>query len=331
MNCKHFKYIIVAPSYDENNGGCVVLHKLCDLLNSQGEKAVLCPMIDNDYFLDSNNIVKSILRRSIHLKSTLQRFHLLFDLCRKMKTNKKWNTPVTNPFSLFFNISLSDSIVVYPEILSGNILHAKHVVRYLMHNPGNFTHKIDYGEGELYFRYSDSFAREYVPPKNSVISPHYLKISTTPECYNMNNVAVNRKGTAYMIRKGKNKKIVHDLNNSILLDGLSHEEIASVFKSVKSFISYDSITAYTNYALLCGCKSIVVLGENEKAETYRPNEEARRYILFGINDKKKVNQDEARLWAEKLRNNQDKISKESTQMFVKESQIFFNKHLLYYK
>ena len=50
MNCKHFKYIIVAPSYDENNGGCVVLHKLCDLLNSQGEKAVLCPMIDNDYF-----------------------------------------------------------------------------------------------------------------------------------------------------------------------------------------------------------------------------------------------------------------------------------------
>ena len=48
MNKTHFNYIIAAPSYDPNSGGSIVLHKLCDLLNAQGEKAMY---IERRYFL----------------------------------------------------------------------------------------------------------------------------------------------------------------------------------------------------------------------------------------------------------------------------------------
>lgn len=38
---QYLKFIIYAPSFDENSGGNVVLHRLCDLLNKQGEHAYI--------------------------------------------------------------------------------------------------------------------------------------------------------------------------------------------------------------------------------------------------------------------------------------------------
>ncbi len=37
------KFIIFAPTYDENIGGVILLHKLCHLLNANGIKSFLFP------------------------------------------------------------------------------------------------------------------------------------------------------------------------------------------------------------------------------------------------------------------------------------------------
>lgn len=321
---RHLKYIIAAPSYDPNNGGCIVLHKLCDLLNSHGEKAQLCPMDFCNYFLYGNTKWQTITRRICHPVYTQRFYRLLRSNYQKYKTNPSWNTPVATTWKLFFSYGHPDYIVVYPEILSGNMIGAKNVIRYLMHNPGHFTGKENYGHGELYFRYSNSFARDFVPKKGSVVSPHFITIFTTPSCYNRIGTVAKREGTAYIIRKGKGKRMVHDTENSILLDGKSHEEIASILKRVERLISYDPITSYSGYALLCGCPCTIILGEDEKPETYHPDPETRRFFAYSMNDNH-VNMEEAIAWRERKLAEQNMRNENAIKIFIAESQTFFKK------
>ena len=51
------KFIIFAPSYSENVGGIICLHKLCSLLNQSGYEAYLHPsMIPDGFDLYSYNL-----------------------------------------------------------------------------------------------------------------------------------------------------------------------------------------------------------------------------------------------------------------------------------
>lgn len=322
MNKIHFNYIIVAPSYNPNNGGCIVLHKLCDLLNAQGEQAILCPMDFCDYFLNGTTKWQTIIRRICHPIYTRRYYRLLKNNCSKFKTNPLWNTPIVEPMKLFFSFGLPQTIIVYPEMLNGNMLGAKHVVRYFMHNPGHFTGRVEYGQEELYIRYSNSFARDYVPQKGSVVSPHLMTISTTPSCYNREEVAKKREGTAYIVRKGKGKDMVHDMEHAILLDGKSHEEVAVILKRVERLVSYDPVTAYSSFALLCGCPSIIILGNDETPDTYHPDPVMQRMFAYAMDDHH-VDMNEAVAWAENQVLIQDKKNECIVESFIIESQSFF--------
>ena len=98
---KDTKFIIYAPPFDENSGGNVLLHRLCDLLNKEGESAYIrlwdMPQPNNSGIYGS------------------------------------FNTPLAKISDLSDN-----TIVVYPEVVSGNPLMAKNVVRWLLYHPGFF-------------------------------------------------------------------------------------------------------------------------------------------------------------------------------------------------
>jgi O-antigen biosynthesis protein len=51
------------------------------------------------------------------------------------------------------------SIVIYPDIVAGNPLHAKRIVRYLLNRPGYFTGvgAETYGEGDFFLHYANEF------------------------------------------------------------------------------------------------------------------------------------------------------------------------------
>ena len=104
--------------------------------------------------------------------------------------------------------------------------------------------------------------------------------------YNMKNALPpeSRTGTAYCIRKGQGKKIVHDLHNSILIDGMNHEEISAIFKRVKTFISYDTKTMYSLMALACGAESVVVPDTGVSKEQWEPNPVRAYGIAYGLDD-----------------------------------------------
>ena len=267
------KFIIFSPSYNEKSGGVIVLHKLCHLINELGYKAYLYPYFET-YDLNKNNALKTALR-------------LIKDCWVNSRFNYKLNTAFTSPiFKEKLNqVDLSEFIVVYPEIVLGNPLNAPNVVRWLLHQPGYHSNKIFYGKNELLFKFNSAIDDFYY--QDSKVSTLELKVIHYPlEHYDTvaENNSLIRKGSAYCIRKGKGKEIQHDLDDSIKIDLLSHKEVAAVFRRVEYFYSYDVYTAYSIFAVLSGCKSIVIPDKGVTIDDWYPNKEDRYGISYGIND-----------------------------------------------
>lgn len=266
MKNKKLKFVVYALPYDENTGGIIALHRLCDLLNQKGEEAYL-----SKFYFSFPKFDKRIILRSIYriLRWFVQRYLIPF------KTNKIFNTPIIN------NNQINDEyIVIYPEIVSGNPLNAKNVVRWLLHKPGFHTGEINYGKNDIFFFYQVIFNDPVINPHED----HLLSVSwVRDDIYKQTNTQV-RKGSCYMIRKGRGKKIVHDLNNSILLDGKSHKKIAEIMNKCEYFISYDLQTMYSQYAVLCGCKSIVIPENGVSKNEWQPKKEFQYGIAYGFDD-----------------------------------------------
>jgi hypothetical protein len=270
------KILIFSPSYNEKVGGSIVLHKLCSILNELGHEAYLFPAFET-FTINKNNFFKNSLRL---FKNVLIRTY------RGYKTNPTFDTPLFK--EKLKGIDWNDWVVVYPEVVFGNPLNAKNVVRWLLHQPGFHSGNVFYGNNELYFKFNsaiDNFVFQ-----QSVLSDSNLKVIHYPlEHYNNDDTASKRSGTAYCLRKGKNKPLVHHSDESILIDQMSHAEVAKVFKKVKTFISYDTLTAYSLFAVLCGCESIVIPDKGVAIDEWYPNIEDRNGIAYGFEDLERAN------------------------------------------
>lgn len=88
-----------------------------------------------------------------------------------------------------------------------------------------------------------------------------------------------------MMRKGKGRKIVHDLSDSVQIDGLSHYETARIFRKSKYFFSYDELTLYSQYASLCDCISVVIPDKFNCREEWVEKHPISKYgIAYGLDD-----------------------------------------------
>ena len=264
------KVLIISPRYQENSGGVVALHKLCSILNKIGYESFLHPYFES-YHLPKNDLKNSFL-------SFLDR-RIKYSL-RGYKTNPIFETPVLYSTK---DINWDEWIIVYPETVVGNPLGAKHIVRWLLHNPGYHLGDFLYGPGELYFKFSSGISDFHFP--GSLTSSMNLKVIHYPlEFYNTKNVSSQRSGTAYCIRKGKNKPIEHHLKDSYLIDDKSHKEVSEIFKKVKTFISYDTLTAYSVFAVLCGCQSVVIPDPGVTIDEWYPDPADRHGISYGFSN-----------------------------------------------
>lgn len=302
------KYIIFTHKYSEDSGGIICLHYLAHLINLQGAVAYICPAF---YNLEINKL-------SINRPFFKALYGKFFDRFRNFKVNKSFDNKILNDLKSIRNND--EWIVIYPEITFGNPLGAKHVIRWLLHNPGQHTGKIYYGPGELHVKYHHGFSDFYFP--GATLSKNILNISYFPlDLYNDNELTLERSGTAYCLRKGRGRLLVHDVENSILIDGMSHEEVANVFRRVKRFISYDLYTAYSVFAALCGCDSIVVPEDGRTKEEWFRLPEDRYGIAYGFDDIDHM-RDTRHLLIEKVKRDHLK-NEERVAEFINESQTFF--------
>ncbi|HEC26263.1 MAG TPA: WavQ [Gammaproteobacteria bacterium] len=259
---EQFRWIIYAPTFDEYSGGAIALHRLCDLLNRGGVKSCLYPMA-----------LQTSKRKSFRCLRIMGKAILNKLFRTPYKTFDKFMTPLCDAFDP------NNDIVVYPEIIVGNPLGAENVVRWLLHEPGYFSGDFLFGKNDLFFYYQKAFLKE-TDIRNI---GGELKIIYMQDVYRKRNVH-ERSGTCYILRKGKDRDIVHDLNDSVLIDGLPHAEIAEIFNRSEMCISYDMYTMYSRYAAACGCLSIVVPEPAVDKYQWRPEEELRWGIAYGFDD-----------------------------------------------
>lgn len=259
---KKHRYVIYAPSYDDDRGGVIALHRLCDLLNKSGVESCIYPLK-----LQFSR-KKMLFSLKVIIKDTLERA-----AGKRYKTSDTFTTPLCSV------IDLENDVIVYPEIVIGNPLGAKHVVRWLLYEPGVLSGNFIFGDNDLFFYYQKAFLkRDDIKNVGGKLKVIYLQ-----DAYKKVNDN-ERSGVCYILRKGMNRKIVHDLKNSILVDGLSHEKIAEIFNKSEMCISYDMYTMYSRYAAACGCLSIVVPEPGVDKYQWRPEEELRLGIAYGFDD-----------------------------------------------
>ncbi|MFD2816981.1 hypothetical protein ACFSYD_25180 [Paracoccus aerius] len=149
----------------------------------------------------------------------------------------------------------ADSIVIYPELVRGNPLKARNVVRWLLYKP-NLLHPFSFGPEEMFFRAGGM--SDVLDITGGAPDLYLWKIN--PAYQNENRP--DRKGVCYMVRKGKNKPRIPETEapNAIQIDSLSHAEINEIFNRCDTFYSYDEATMYSQFAAICGCTSIVIPG-----------------------------------------------------------------------
>lgn len=232
-------YIAYTFSWDENNGGVIFMHNLVHELNRLGERAVLWKAAP---------IYKPGRRQ--RLRNWLRPESLV--------TNPMLNTPVARRRDLSAN-----SIVIYPELVRGNPLKARHVARWLLYKPG-VLHPFDFGPDEMFFRVGPITDL----PEITGGAPDLLMWKINPVYRNENRP--DRKGVCYLVRKGKDKPRIPETEapDAICIDGLSHGEANEIFNRCATFYSYDEATMYSQFAAICGCTSVVVPGMYSSREEW---------------------------------------------------------------
>lgn len=215
-------FIIVTPQYFPNSNGIRTLHKICHTINKIGGKARLV-------FIDSSdpNCATVSLR----------------DLTW---TNQEWNTPPLQQSEMHL---IDTSYVLYPEVMIGNPLGAKKVIRYFGNREGYCNgKKIGIGPSDFLLAHSVATRKDaHYVLFNSEINPVFNHAGSVP--------TMQRSLDATYIGKGYLYGQVGIVNNTLLIGRdwpKPQEQLAVLLRSVRIFYTWDSWTQTNVEAVLCG-------------------------------------------------------------------------------
>ncbi len=220
-------YYIITPPFERTSAGIKALHLLCHNLNLNGVPAYLIVTdnyIQNDEDLLGLDFLTPILNRTI--------------LENHFKNDRK-------------------PIFIYPEVIKGNPLNAKCVVRYVLNYPGLLGGDEIFDKNELCFAYSKELARA------TGISDRVLFIPTSNiNIFHPPRDEVSRQGTCFYASKYKtihNGELFETTKDSIEITrqptDQTPEFVADLFRKSEFFYTYEN-TALATEATLCGCPAV---------------------------------------------------------------------------
>lgn len=219
------KFIIVAPPYHAKSAGIVVMHELCDSLNRLGHTAAIILAINSNGFTSPNEERFFGPRLLRHAIDTDNEFHSF----------------------------IADGVVIYPEIITGNPVGGRRVVRYLLNKEGAIGgNSMEASEDDFILSFSKSF--------HDRANAHLIKLSRQPifNTYDSKPTAERTLDLTY-IGKGSNYDncfVVKDTVEITRLWPQSREELATLFKNTRFFYTWDAISQTNLDALFCGAAPI---------------------------------------------------------------------------
>ena len=229
MASKRINFLIASPPYNRIFAGVRVLHDLCHELNEIGHNAAII-------FFHSGDGEKIPYQWSIANRPDLY-----------AEGKRRHQLPLDNPQKTIAEY-LKNGILIYPEIIKGNPLGGKNVVRYLLVKDENKY------PGEFICSYSHTYRRDY---------HHVLFKITTPDCMNTEDTLhwSQRKMDATYFGKGPKYVECNLIPGTVLIERdwpRDQNQLAIMLKNTRYLFSYDGCTALTTDAMMCGAVPVIL-------------------------------------------------------------------------
>ena len=287
-------YLIESPPYRKNVGGFCALHYLADRLTYLGAKEVYLTTdvvnprwraktinLDRPFFLG-----EGWLDRFYAALGFLNKYVVFITFKRKLRRLQNRIFPKL----LWKHFDIDQTVVICGEALKGVPFDAKHVVRWIMNTPGVCGGDGLYSESDHIFQYHPWYPVNEKYKIRGLLTA--IDLDHQLKTYQNKNMP-ERKGGAYLVRKGRDKK--HNqhpadfVHADPLLEKMTDEEATDFFNSIETFISYDDMTFISVQAALCGCKSIIIPGEDDRSEENLKKINRINGVAYGFDDQEWVN------------------------------------------
>ena len=237
---------IATPLFNEGSDGVKVLHYLCHSFNKSGMKSSLVFIDPRDP--SNNSFIAAIENQGI---------------------NKEYQTPVVKNLN---EIDLENDVIIYPEIVQGNPLNCRNVVRYFLNKNGFITGtsvKINSGEFILSFQKifePNAHFNLYFTMQDEQLIPSREAIKGLGKNISLTHIG---KGSKY----GNTERV----GGTIGLDWKkSKEEYFILLESAKYLFTWDPLSGVVYDAVLRGCIPVIILPrpwtfeEINSQELYKP-------------------------------------------------------------
>jgi len=155
-----------------------------------------------------------------------------------------------------------DAVVVYPEVVAGNPLRIRNVVRYVLFHPGRNGGAYRYFNGETIF----AFRPEFYPGAPVLTVPwidaavfYDAKLPRTQDC-----CLVHKGGRWRDAPETKGLRVI------TMQDPSTRQSLADLLRTTRTLYSYDDCTAVMDEAICCGAHVEVITdtGTRPYPDTY---------------------------------------------------------------
>lgn len=217
---KQQKFLIVTPSYTAKSAGIHVMHQLCHDLNALGYPSaiVISDVTDVTYSNNPKYFAPNLDYFAISGEAELQRF-------------------------------IDEGVVIYPEIVTGNPLNAKKVVRYILNTEGFVANnKMHESPDDFILSYSPVYCKDPHAFLTKIpYNPLFNSENTLPTLSRTLDVTYVGKGSTY----GKCFTVPHSLEVTRAYPK-TKEELALLLRNTRYFYTWDYRSATISDAILCG-------------------------------------------------------------------------------
>jgi hypothetical protein len=219
-------FVIVAPAYSARSGGIMVLHDLCEALNRCGYRAGMV-------FLHGGNATEQNYSYAVSSHPSLYRdggdYYYFHDEQEAQH-------------------AIANGTVVYPDLITGNPLGARRVVRYVLNfNESEFPGDFVLSFSGIYSKYTDHVL--FKPFHHPAFCDHgavYWRDRTLDITY---------------IGKGPSFIECHRINNTLLIERdypRDKEQLALLLRHCRFFFTWDCVSATNIDALMCGAVPVLL-------------------------------------------------------------------------
>lgn len=240
------KFIVCAPPYMNGSAGVVVLHELCDALIKLGYETYLLLMNHSEGVWD------------FHYSDDEKFFN------PKLARGRLLSTEMES----VVNSILDEGICIYPEVVQGNPLNAKNVVRYFLYYDGQITgKKSEYLKSDFILTYSPTY-----------INPYNMELfkPAIDDSMNDHGAPGHSDRTLDLTYFGKGLKhancfLVKDTIELSREWPKTKEQLATLLKNTRYLYCWDNYSSVVLDALHCGAIPVLMQKEQFIKDTEQKN------------------------------------------------------------